>query len=119
MSEESKQHLDIKITLLGGAKTGKTTLVNFLKEDNSAEEYHETWEVKINILEWQPQFKTIKSAVSSIRFMLWENGSSFLKKFSLYNDSLLKGCNILLYVFSFLQLLKVEQVEELVLKTRK
>ena len=96
-----------------------SSLIQFLKDNNYTSEYHETWEVQINILEWETNNEESKIAHPNIRFAFWESGSSFLKKFSLYNEPMLRGASILLYVFSFVQISKTDQIELLVDKTRK
>ena len=96
-----------------------SALVNFLKDCNFTSEYHETWEVQVNILEWETNHEESKTSHPNIRFAFWESGSSFLKKFSLYNEPLMRETSILLYVFSFVQIAKADQIEALVDKTRK
>ena len=102
--------LDVKVALVGGADTGKSSLVRFLKGCNFEKESeyamaehtcHDSWGITVNIIEWDYEDSKSKTK-QKIRFSLWESGGSFLKKFPFYNDYLLKNSHLIVYMISLL-----------------
>lgn len=95
LSHISNQYsvVEAKVSLIGPADAGKTSLIKFLKgcniksEDNLGvpiQKYNETWGIKVNIIEWVFEEKKNKDE-RVMRFDFWESGAMFLKKFDFYN----------------------------------